>query len=81
MSFMERLMNHNPMYAKKTTGYNSNIIVQLLNNYRSHEVILKVPNQIFYDGQLLVRRPAIDFCLKDRSFHEQLLITGQRSCR
>lgn len=56
MSLLERLMSQNPLYRKdpNTLNYNANVIVKLLNNYRSHEVILRVPNDHFYDGQLLV---------------------------
>lgn len=57
MSFLERLINHNPLYLKNegTKQYNSDVMVKLIKNYRSHSVILKVPNDLFYDGHLLVR--------------------------
>lgn len=52
-SYMERLF-HEELYqindARK--DYNSNCIVQLKKNYRSHPEILKIPNELFYGGVL-----------------------------
>ncbi|OXB73648.1 UNVERIFIED_CONTAM: hypothetical protein H355_017070 [Colinus virginianus] len=51
-SLLERLMLHNPLYAKSDNGYNPQFVTKLLWNYRSHEAILRVPNELFYDNEL-----------------------------
>ncbi|NXQ50424.1 SDE3 helicase, partial [Catharus fuscescens] len=53
-SLLERLMLHNPLYKKSSGGYNPQFITKLLWNYRSHEAILKIPNELFYDNELKV---------------------------
>lgn len=35
-------------------SYNSKFIIKLRRNFRSHELILELPNKLFYDGELLV---------------------------
>lgn len=51
-SFMEHLFME-PCYSDNNEGhYNSDLIVQLIENYRSHPVILRIPNQLFYDQKL-----------------------------
>lgn len=59
MSFLERLVIYNQLYQKDEhlKGYNPDVMVKLIKNYRSHSVILKVPNDLFYDGQLLTEGP------------------------
>ncbi|XP_017324243.1 putative helicase mov-10-B.1 [Ictalurus punctatus] len=52
LSLLERLMTKNPLYEKTDTGFNSNYVTKLLRNYRSHKAILKIPNEMFYDGEL-----------------------------
>lgn len=52
LSLLERLMTKNPLYSRTETGFNSNYVTKLLRNYRSHEAILKIPNEMFYDGEL-----------------------------
>ncbi|XP_008942255.1 PREDICTED: putative helicase MOV-10, partial [Merops nubicus] len=54
-SLLERLMLHNPLYAKGSGGYNPQFVTKLLWNYRwgqSHEAILRIPNELFYDSEL-----------------------------
>ncbi|KAM8795940.1 helicase MOV-10 [Eudromia elegans] len=51
-SLLERLMRHNPLYAKADGGYDPRFVTKLLWNYRSHPAILKVPNELFYEGEL-----------------------------
>ncbi|XP_065080260.1 putative helicase MOV-10 [Ochlerotatus camptorhynchus] len=53
ISMLERLMNL-PVYMKDpaTKCYNTNIIIKLLQNYRSHEVILRFSNKMFYQDEL-----------------------------
>ncbi|NXL73862.1 SDE3 helicase, partial [Leptocoma aspasia] len=53
-SLLERLMLHNPLYKKSSEGYNPQFITKLLWNYRSHEAILRIPNELFYDNELKV---------------------------
>ncbi|CAM4716224.1 unnamed protein product [Leuciscus chuanchicus] len=53
LSLLERLMTQNELYQKGTTGYDNRYVTKLLRNYRSHQSILKVPNELFYDGELL----------------------------
>ena len=81
-SLLERLLAR-PMYAKSTTGrhlafngYNPNYITMLIRNYRSHELLLQVPNALFYDGalQACVKSPKVNFskspksqCVRDMS--------------
>ncbi|XP_009886770.1 PREDICTED: LOW QUALITY PROTEIN: putative helicase MOV-10 [Charadrius vociferus] len=51
-SLLERLMLHNPLYKKSSGGYDPQFVTKLLWNYRSHEAILKIPNELFYDSEL-----------------------------
>ncbi|NXK89922.1 SDE3 helicase, partial [Formicarius rufipectus] len=51
-SLLERLMLHNPLYMKSSGGYNPQFVTKLLWNYRSHEAILRIPNELFYDSEL-----------------------------
>ncbi|CAG4931639.1 unnamed protein product [Parnassius apollo] len=48
ISLMERLKKTCPLYAENNNKY----IVMLKNNYRSDADIIKLPNLLFYDGQL-----------------------------
>jgi len=34
--------------------YNNHFITKLVKNYRSHNAIIAVPRQLFYDGELIV---------------------------
>ncbi|KAM4701901.1 helicase MOV-10 [Discoglossus pictus] len=52
-SLLERLMTQNALYKKNDVGYNSQFVTKLLKNYRSHPDILYVPNDLFYDNELL----------------------------
>lgn len=52
-SFMETLLEQTCYQrCKLTNQYDSKNIVQLRENYRSHEAILKLPNQLFYNETL-----------------------------
>ena len=59
-SLLERLLAlPKGMYAKSTTGqhptfkgYNPRYITMLVRNYRSHKLLLQVPNALFYDDSL-----------------------------
>lgn len=54
VSFLERLMDHH-IYQKDadTNSYNTDLITKLVRNFRSHEMILKLPSDMFYEGDLL----------------------------
>ncbi|XP_038143312.1 putative helicase mov-10-B.1 [Cyprinodon tularosa] len=52
VSLLERLMTDFPLYQKNEGVYNNLYVTKLLRNYRSHPVILKIPNELFYDGEL-----------------------------
>jgi helicase MOV-10 len=55
MSLMERLMKKWELYRKDNEGhYNDRFITKLRRNFRSHELILELPNKLFYDGELIV---------------------------
>lgn len=50
---LERLMNSD-LYKKDRDGmYNPRVLVKLLHNYRSHPTMLRIPNELFYDGELI----------------------------
>ncbi|XP_037540408.1 putative helicase mov-10-B.2 [Nematolebias whitei] len=52
VSFLERLMTNFSLYHKNEGVYNNRFVTKLLRNYRSHPAILKIPNELFYDGEL-----------------------------
>ncbi|XP_033218429.1 putative helicase MOV-10 [Belonocnema kinseyi] len=52
-SMLERLMNRVELYQKgEDNKYNPNFLTKLVKNYRSHETILHVPNELFYENEL-----------------------------
>lgn len=52
---LERLMNTDTYKKDKITSkFNPKYVTKLVQSYRSHPDILKVPNELFYDGELLV---------------------------
>lgn len=56
VSMLARLMDTLNLYKKNASGkYNDAVLVKLLNNYRSHSEILKVPNKLFYDDELIAK--------------------------
>ncbi|XP_035236644.1 putative helicase mov-10-B.2 isoform X2 [Anguilla anguilla] len=56
LSLLERLMKHNRLYKKdeETQEFDRRFVTKLLRNYRSHPAILKIPNELFYEGELQV---------------------------
>ncbi|XP_029011902.1 putative helicase mov-10-B.1 [Betta splendens] len=52
VSLLERMMTQFSVYQKDEGVLNSRFVTKLLCNYRSHPAILKVPNELFYDGEL-----------------------------
>ena len=60
-SLLERLMSR-PLYqpdGEHGGGYNSLVLTKLVQNFRSHEVLLRLPNNLFYDGELLACAPEL----------------------
>ena len=51
-SYMERL-TEDDAYARKSGMYPEKLITKLIRNYRSHPSILKMPNELLYDGDLI----------------------------
>ncbi|XP_030827959.1 putative helicase MOV-10 isoform X2 [Strongylocentrotus purpuratus] len=75
LSFLERLMTHCKAYSRKADAgaseahYDQRILTKLLQNYRSHPDILKLPNQMFYDQELKVHADELvreSFCRWDQ---------------
>lgn len=63
LSLLERLMDTNDLYKKDpvTRKYNSKYLTKLVQNFRSHEHILTVPNDMFYDNDLQVSTKPINY--------------------
>ncbi|XP_070758397.1 putative helicase mov-10-B.1 [Enoplosus armatus] len=56
LSLLERLMKYNALYQKSTDSghFDTRFVTKLLRNYRSHDAILKIPNELFYENELQV---------------------------
>ncbi|KAK5863608.1 hypothetical protein PBY51_000629 [Eleginops maclovinus] len=52
-SLLERMMKNCSPYQKVEGEYDNRFVTKLLKNYRSHPAILEVPNELFYEGELL----------------------------
>lgn len=56
ISYIDRLMNYELYKMDPMSGkFNYKYIVQLVKNYRSHNAILRVPNDLFYGGKLVAK--------------------------
>lgn len=56
ISYIDRLMKCELYKVDANSGkFNEKYIVQLVKNYRSHEAILKIPNELFYGGKLVAK--------------------------
>jgi len=54
ISLLERYMKHTDVYKRKADGnFDDRLVVKLLRNYRSHPDILHIPNNSFYNGELI----------------------------
>lgn len=53
-SYLERVMEADLYQPEPGRGFNTKVVTKLLNNYRSHPAILKVPNDFFYNSELKV---------------------------
>ncbi len=61
ISMLERLMRDGPCYQRRpgqSDPYDPTHIVKLVNNYRSHRELLVVPNELFYDNELVPTAPS-----------------------
>ena len=57
MSLLERLMNRGMYQKDEGSGeYPERFMTKLKKNYRSHPDIIKVSNDLFYDGDLEVHK-------------------------
>lgn len=63
LSLLERLMRDNPSYQRSSSSklYNDQLLTKLVRNYRSHPAILEVPNELFYDDELLVCADHVEY--------------------
>ncbi|XP_023681367.1 putative helicase mov-10-B.1 isoform X2 [Paramormyrops kingsleyae] len=60
LSLLERLMSRNQLYMKNSESrFDERYVTKLVKNYRSHPAILKIPNELFYDGELQVHADPI----------------------
>ena len=50
-SVLERLMER-PIYQKRPE-YDPRVLTKLVRNFRAHELLLELPNELFYEGDLL----------------------------
>ncbi|XP_040007922.1 putative helicase mov-10-B.2 [Xiphias gladius] len=53
VSLLERMMNDFSLYQKDEGVFNNRFVTKLLRNYRSHPAILEIPNELFYERELL----------------------------
>lgn len=58
MSLLERLMIQSNIYKKDPVDdeYDNRVITKLIRNYRSHKILLDVPNRLFYDDELMASK-------------------------
>jgi len=42
------------LYQRKNNKFNPLVLTKLVANFRSHPAILKVPNELFYESDLVV---------------------------
>jgi helicase MOV-10 len=50
-SMLERVMER-PIYQKRPE-YDTRVLTKLVRNFRAHELLLELPNELFYEGDLL----------------------------
>lgn len=76
LSLLERLMTKWKLYTERNEDgtYNDKFITKLRRNFRSHELILELPNSLFYEGELIPQ------CGKDVSDDTVKNLTGKPHC-
>ena len=50
---MEHLVNTCSIYARKDGQFDNRVVSKLIKNFRSAEEIIRVPNELFYHGELI----------------------------
>jgi len=65
-SLIERLMERSVYARTDARPYDRRVLTKLIRNYRAHSELLTLPNQLFYDGELLAcaEPHACDACLR-----------------
>lgn len=54
LSYLERLLTWSELHTRDpTSGFDERFVVKLVDNYRSHPSILRLPSDLFYDGELV----------------------------
>ncbi|KAF6037108.1 MOV10 [Bugula neritina] len=59
-SLLERLMAMEMGLYSKTESYNPDFVTKLIRNFRSHPEIFKIPNELFYDGELTAHADEVE---------------------
>ncbi|OQR75030.1 putative helicase MOV-10-like [Tropilaelaps mercedesae] len=52
-SLLERLMDTKPYRRQKNNAFNPMVLTKLVRNFRSHHLLLELPNRLFYDDELM----------------------------
>ena len=52
-SFLERLMDREVYARSEDGGHDGRVLTKLVRNFRSHEALLELPNELFYDRELV----------------------------
>lgn len=55
VSLLGRLMDTVDLYQRIDNKFNPLVLTKLVANFRSHPAILKVPNELFYERDLIVK--------------------------
>ena len=75
ISLLERLINR-PLYRRNEAKfsdhgcYDSLLVTKLVNNYRSHPAVLKLPSAVFYHDELV---PCANECMRESLCHWEKL--------
>ncbi|KAL3923501.1 MAG: hypothetical protein SGPRY_004197, partial [Prymnesium sp.] len=79
-SLLERLMRE-PIYQRGESGqFNPLVLTKLTRNFRSHEVLLKLPNSLFYENELhcCADLQLCNHCNGPTDYNDEPLATGGR---
>ena len=79
ISLLERLINR-PLYCRNEAKFSDHgcydplLVTKLVNNYRSHPAVLKLPSAVFYHDELV---PCANECMRESLCHwEKLPMKG-----
>ena len=74
-SLLERLVKRDIYRRRDPSGggalYDERVVTKLVRNYRSHPVILQLPNEMFYDGDLIAAADPVRSHILERWEHLQ----------